>query len=85
MSWGCYKHECDVGADAWKLETKRVCTKQADSDGGRTFGARQVGICPWCYDELRLSHRNLLAVLKSYDKTSDGSKRRVITAAEDLR
>lgn len=50
MGWGCSKHECDAGADAWKEKMKSLCIKQLDEHPG-TWG-RQSFICPWCWEEL---------------------------------
>ena len=52
MSWGCYRHECDVDAPRWKAKVAALCKEQAASDDGGTWGSRQIGICPWCVEEL---------------------------------
>ena len=52
MSWGCYKHECDVDAPGWLEKEAELCDEHSLRDDGATWGSRQIGICPWCVEEL---------------------------------
>ena len=64
MSWGCYRHECDVDAPGWTEKEAALCESQAAADGGRTWGSRQIGICPWCVEEMMSTVRRLERVIE---------------------
>lgn len=45
MGWGCNKHECDAGAEAWTAKVEEM------SYSDRPWG-KHLEVCPWCYEEL---------------------------------
>ena len=63
MSWGCYKHEVDAGSENWQEKMSELCQNQLDDYGYQNWG-RQLAICPWCYSELKISHEQMLSMLK---------------------
>ena len=64
MTWGCYKHEVDVDSESWKEKEMELSVSHSEADGGKTWGLRHVGICPWCVEEYLVIQSDLLQALK---------------------